>query len=285
MKNTAFILIVLIIYVNASAQKFHIGINGGISNYKGDLPDKIYVDNQTKMFGGLLLHYELTEQLFLRAGLNFGAVSASDKFSTSPAFQQRNLSFESAISEFHIGGELYLFNLSLEKLSPYVFAGIGAFHFDPYTFDSSNRQVYLKPLSTEGQGIYPNKKPYKLTQPVIPFGGGLKVLISENLMMGFEIGFRKLFTDYLDDISTTYADYNDLLAARGQLAVDLSYRGDEVPGGNPAYPAKGTQRGSSAQKDLYYFAGLNISLRLGNGPTLKNKPSKKGNFGCPAVPF
>lgn len=285
MKTTAFILFNFFTLVTAVAQKFHIGVNGGLSNYRGDLPDKIYVDNQAKLFGGVLFHYELMDQLFLRAGINLGAVSGSDKFSTSPSFQQRNLSFESAISEIHLGGEFYLLNLNQERLSPYAFAGIGIFHFDPYTFDSSNRQVYLKPLSTEGQGIYPNKKTYKLTQPMIPFGGGLKVMVSESVMMGFEIGFRKLFTDYLDDISTTYPDYNDLLAAKGQVAVDLSYRGDEVSGGNPAFPAKGTQRGSAAQKDFYYFAGLNISLRLGNGPAFKYRNSKKSQIGCPSVPF
>jgi hypothetical protein len=59
-------------------------------------------------------------------------------------------------------------------------------------------------LSTEGQGIYPDKKPYSLWQPTIPFGGGVKFAITENLRIGFEIGLRKLFTDYLDDVSTSY---------------------------------------------------------------------------------
>ena len=72
---------------------------------------------------------------------------------------------------------------------------------------------------------------------------------------------RKIFTDYLDDVSTSYPNFNDLLAARGQTAVDFSYRGDEVPGGDPNFPTKDTQRGGAAQKDIYYFTGLNISFR------------------------
>jgi len=285
MKTTALILLIFFTYLNTAAQRVHIGINGGLSNYRGDLPDKIYVDNQTKMFGGVTVHYELFDQLFLRAGINFASVTGSDRYSTNPTFQARNLSFESSISEFSLVGEIYLLNLSEERLSPYAFAGLAVFHFDPYTYDTSLRKVYLKPLSTEGQGIYANRKPYKLYQPAIPFGGGLKVMASDNLMIGFEIGFRKLFTDYLDDISTTYADYNDLFNAKGQDAVDIAYRGDEIPGGITAYPSKGTQRGSSAQKDLYYFTGLNISYRLGNGSGRKYKPSGKSKYGCPSVPM
>src|SRR5207249_6493504 len=120
----------------------------------------------------------------------------------------------------------------------------------------------------EGEGLpqYPDRKSYSLTQLALPFGGGIKCALNDNLRVGIELGLRKLFTDYLDDVSSNYADANDLLAAKGQQAVDLAYRGDEVPGGNPTYPAKGAQRGSSALKDWYYLTGLTLSFRLGNGP-------------------
>jgi len=144
-------------------------------------------------------------------------------------------------------------------------------------------------LSTEGQGIYPDKKPYSLWQPTIPFGGGFKFAISENLRIGFEIGLRKLFTDYLDDVSTSYPDQNDLLAARGQTAVDFSYRSDEVPGGDAAFPTKSTQRGGAKQKDMYYFTGLNIMFRPsfsgGGGSSRSRGFGKKGKYGCPTVPL
>src|SRR6185295_9077554 len=98
----------------------------------------------------------------------------------------------------------------------------------------------------EGQGIAGyQRSPYALTQFAIPLGGGVKYALTSNIHTGLEIGIRKLFTDYLDDVSTTYADPNDLLAAKGQLAVDMSYRGDEIAGGDPNYPTKGAQRGGS----------------------------------------
>jgi hypothetical protein len=185
-------------------------------------------------------------------------------------------------------GEYYLFNLYERRFSPYGFIGLGVFHFDPYSYDSTGRKVFLKPLSTEGQGIYPNKKEYSLWQPTIPFGGGVKFAITENLRIGIEIGLRKLFTDYLDDVSTSFPDFNDLLAARGQTAVDFSYRGDEVPGGAAAFPTKETQRGGAEQKDIYYFTGLNISFRpsFGSGGGGRSRGfGKKGKFGCPNNPL
>lgn len=285
MKTLLSVCVFLFCFFGSSAQRVHVGIAGGMANYSGDLPDKFYIDQQTKGFFGATIHYELFDQLLLRAGISFAKVSGNDKFASKPSLQQRNLSFESSISEFSAVGEFYLFNINEEKLSPYAFAGLALFHFNPYTYDAASRQVFLKPLSTEGQGIYPNKKPYSLLQSAIPFGGGLKVAVSENLRIGIEIGFRKLFTDYLDDVSTSYADYNDLLAAKGPVAVELAYRTDELQGGNPAYPTKDTQRGSSAQKDMYYFTGLNLSYRLGNGMGKSYKFSgKKSKYGCPSVP-
>ena len=59
----------------------------------------------------------------------------------------------------------------------------------------------LQPLGTEGEGFYKGEKKYNLTQLAIPIGGGFKYAISNNVRIGIEVGFRKLFTDYLDDVS------------------------------------------------------------------------------------
>lgn len=272
------------------AQRVHVGVAGGLANYNGDLLEKLYAKKITNGFIGLTVQYELQDQILIRGAYNFARVNGSDIYSEKPYLVLRNLSFESAISEFSIVGEYYLFNLYERRFSPYGFIGLGVFHFNPYSYDSTGRKVFLKPLSTEGQGIYPNKKEYSLWQPTIPIGGGVKFAITENLRIGIEIGVRKLFTDYLDDVSTSYPDFNDLLAARGQTAVDFSYRGDEVPGGDPAFPTKETQRGGAEQKDIYYFTGLNISFRPsfgggGGGGGRSRGFGKKGKFGCPANPL
>lgn len=289
MKTGSLLIFLLVGNLSLPAQRTHVGIAGGLANYNGDLLDKLYPKKITNGFIGFTVHYELQDQLLLRGSYNFARVDGSDAYSEKEVLQKRNLRFESAISEFAITGEYYIFNLSEKRFSPYGFIGIGVFHFDPYSYDTLGRKVFLKPLSTEGQGIYPDKKPYSLWQPVVPFGGGFRFAITEDIRIGFEIGLRKLFTDYLDDVSTGYPDRNDLLAAKGQTAVDFSYRGDEYPGGNSSFPTKDTQRGSAAQKDTYYFTGLNISYRPsfggGGGGARTRGFGKKGKFGCPTVPL
>jgi len=118
-------------------------------------------------------------------------------------------------------------------------------------------------------------------------GGGLKYAISDRIRIGLEIGLRKLFNDYLDDVSKFYPDPNDLLAGRGQLSVDMSYRGDELPDGDPAFPPKSIQRGNEKLKDWYYFTGLHLTFRLGNTNGVGTHMAKwsKKKYGCPAVPL
>jgi hypothetical protein len=278
--------LLLLLSLQTSAQSWHIGISGGMANYNGDMLDKLYVMKQTNGYIGADVHYEISARIQLRAGFNFARVNGNDRYGSKDYLQKRNLNFESAISEFSLGAEFFLFDLSEEKMSPYLFASLAYFHFNPYTYDSSGKKTFLSRLSTEGQGLYPDRKKYSLSQIAIPVGGGLRVSITDNIRIGFELGFRKLFTDYLDDVSTTYADYNDLLSAKGPVAVGLAYREDELPGGNPLYPDKGTQRGNYKQKDTYYFTGLTISYRLGyGGGSMFNSPGKKGKYGCPTVPL
>jgi len=286
MKRFSFLLTLLVTGLAGLGQSFHLGVFGGLSNYQGDLTDGLYVKNSTKAAGGLTLSYELTERLNLRAGLMYGKITGNDDFNTKTYLQARNLDFTSSITELSLVGEFTVFNLNNIRWSPYVFGGIAIFRFNPYTHDAEHNKVFLKPLSTEGQGLagYPDSKPYSLTQAAIPFGGGIKFALTDNIRIGAEVGIRKTFTDYLDDVSTNYADPFDLLEQRGELAVAYSYRGDEVPGGDPNYPAKGAQRGGAQQKDLYYFSGLSISFRLGGGygSTFAGK-NGKSRLDCPKV--
>lgn len=257
------VLLTLLVTQPILAQRFHIGVFGGLSAYNGDLTDKIFPRKLTNGAIGITGNYELTDNIMLRGGYTYTVVGGADHLSNKPDLRTRNLSFETSIHEFSLVGEYYLLDLYTHRFSPYAYIGLALYRFNPYAFDSTASKIYLKPLSTEGQGLpgYADRRPYSLTQPAIPLGAGVKFAITNNLHAGLEVGLRKLFTDYLDDVSTTYADPNDLLAARGQLAVDMSYRGDEV--GNAGYPAKGAQRGSSKHKDTYYFTGIHLTYRLG----------------------
>jgi hypothetical protein len=278
MKSLHVLMMFFFIISAASAQRTHIGLFGGLAAYNGDLTDGYFPKKVTNGGIGFTVNYELQDKIILRGGITYAVVGGADRYSAKSDLVDRNLSFETSLIEFSAIGEYYLNSLYDRPYAPYVFAGLALFHFNPYAYNSGGK-VYLRPLSTEGEGLpaYPERKSYGLTQPAIPFGAGFKYAINDTWRIGLEMGFRKLFTDYLDDVSTTYADPNDLLAAKGQLAVDMSYRGDELANGNDAYPAKGTIRGSSKYKDLYYFFGLHLTYRLSssNGAGLYNGGRKK----------
>lgn len=270
--------LLLVLSINVFSQQWHVGIFGGLSAYNGDLTDKIFPKKVINGAIGLTANYEFRDRIMFRAGLTYSVVGGADRFSDDPDLVVRNLSFETSITEFSLVGEYYLMNLYDRKYSPYVFGGLAVYHFNPYAFNGTDEKIYLKPLSTEGQGLpgY-TAKPYSLSQLAIPFGGGVKYAINDKFRIGLELGIRKLFTDYLDDVSGFYADQNDLLANRGQLAVDMSYRADEVAGGNPSYPTKGTGRGGPENNDIYYFLGLHLTYRLGGGKIGRS-------YSCPVIP-
>ncbi len=264
----------ILIALTVNAQGFNLNLFLGTSNYQGDLQDKRFTFNQSHLAGGVGLSYDLTEKFSLRGGIMFGKISGDDKQGRNKA---RNLNFSSGLTEGHLGAQYYITPLGQRSLTPYVFAGVALYHFNPYTHDTSGTKYYLKSLSTEGEGFIAGKGYYNLTQMAIPFGGGVKLSLSDKINVGLEIGFRKLFTDYLDDVSDVYVDRNLLLANRGAKAVELAYRGDEIKNGTFTYPDGGTQRGSPKVKDWYYFTGLTLSYKLGAG----NRRGDKSQWACP----
>jgi hypothetical protein len=276
MKPLIFVAMFLGSLFTSSAQ-FRVNTFIGTSNYQGDLQASRFTLNQSHAALGLGMSYELTERLLLNGGIVFGKVSADDKNNRRNAL--RNLNFSSKLTEVNLTAEYYFRNLYDHSVSPYVFAGLAVYHFNPYTFDSAGTKYFLKPLSTEGEGFLQGKKAYNLTQFSIPFGGGVKFALNDKVRLGIEVGLRKLFTDYLDDVSTNYVDQNLLLQNRGAKAVELAFRGGELKNG-AAYPAAGAQRGGSARKDWYYFTGITASFAIGGNSGVGGK--FKSSTGCPA---
>ncbi|MBA2745039.1 MAG: outer membrane beta-barrel protein [Flavisolibacter sp.] len=276
MKKILCLAFILSVSVTSFAQ-FRLGVFGGLSNYQGDLVDKPFQSSRAAV--GITGTFTLSQRFNIRTGITFGRVAAADSLSNSEVLRSRNLSFQSNIAEFSVLAEYNIFNIEQVRWTPYVFAGLALYHFDPFTYGQDGIQTYLQPLTTEGQGIEGyGSKPYNLTQIAIPFGGGIKYAISDRVHLGLELGLRKLFTDHLDDVSGNYADPGELVAARGPRSAELAYRGDEVAGGELLAPDKGAMRGSPKYKDYYYFTGLHLSFQLGNGG------GDKG-YGCPKVTF
>lgn len=259
----SFFLCLLIIPGLLHAQRWHINVTGGLSNYSGDLQGNAYTFNQSFFAFGAGVQYDITRNFSAVSNISFMKVGASDQFN-NPNLVFRNLSFQSNIIEWNLMGEYTFLDITRNQFSPFLFGGIAVFHFNPYAYDSSGQKVYLRPLSTEGEGLpqYPQQRPYNLTQFAIPFGGGIKFRVSENVVLAYEVGFRKTFTDYLDDVSSYYVDKTVLLNAKGPLAVEMAYRAGELKGGNPVYPVSGTVRGGPKYKDMYYYTGIRVSIAL-----------------------
>lgn len=267
----------------ATAQNFYFSARAGLANYQGDLKAKAISFSQARLMGSIGARYDLSEHITARGYLSLTSLQADDKKGTA-TMQLRNLNFKTKISDLELGAQYSLFSFNDRWWTPYVFAGIGIFHFNPYTNNTNGSKAFLKPLSTEGEGFMAGVKNYKLLQISLPLGIGAEYSLNEDMRIGIEFGYRKTFTDYLDDVSTVYVDQTSLLNARGQTAVDLAWRGDEKTG-NP-YPAAGVTRGNPKYKDGYYYIAITYSVRywFDKYKQIAGLPAarKQKKVGCPA---
>lgn len=260
-----FLVILLLITTTCFGQPWEAEIAAGISGYKGDLIKRNFTFTSIQPAIGVNLKYNIDNMFLVRAGISWLQVAADDKNNQQEDIRARNLNFKSDILEANLCLEYNLLEPEIFHSYPYIFGGIGVYHFNSYTYDNSNNKTYLHPLSTEGQGLaaYPQRKPYAQTQLCIPFGGGWKWNVSSRYQVLWEIGYRALFTDYLDDVSKTYVDPQLLLAARGPKAVEVAYRAQHGTGSYPFPQGPGDQRGNSNAKDWYFFNGIKLLVRLG----------------------
>jgi hypothetical protein len=266
----------------ARAQAHHeVGLMAGVSNYYGDLQDKVLPSYGYTPMAGIMYKYFMNPHVGLRFGAAYTKLNAADSLSDIPVKQARNLSFGTSLFEVHGGLEINLLPIEVDrmKFSPYIFGGIGLFYYNPYTMNPLNEKVYLRPLSTEGQGLpqYPDRREYSLVNVSFPVGGGLKFFIGKTLMVSTEVGFRYCATDYLDDVSRSYVSLDTLQGFKGKQAADLSFRGDEVPGWDGNYPQYKFQRGDSKANDWYWFGGININIYFDAFGNMKEYLSTK----CP----
>lgn len=268
MKRIILSLALLLPLVSSAQQHHEFGFSAGISSYYGDLQPDLFPDNSTHAMGGIMYKYFMNPHVGLRFGVSYTKLAGFDTLSGIPAREERNLSFQTNLLEFHGGFELNLLPIEKDriKFTPYIFGGIAVFRFNPYTLGSQGQKVMLRPLGTEGQNIpiYPDRKEYKLVSTAFPIGGGLKFFLGKTLMISPEIGFRYTNTDYLDDVSKSYVNMDVLKEYRGQTAVDYSFRTDERGSWDGNYPDYRYQRGDSKSNDLYWFGNLTVTVYLEN---------------------
>ena len=268
--------LMLFIYVwlplNVGAQdldtKWKIEFMAGTSSYNGDLVQGWFPLKRLGPCVGFNVKRELYNKFWLRAGLSYGRIYGDDKKNKDPELIARSLNFKSHIIEFSTAVEYNFLNTNSDygdyyEYTPYVFAGLGVFHFNPYTFDNAGNKVFLKPLRTEGQGLaqFPDRKEYSLYQLCFPIGIGFKWNSSESVQLSYECGYRFTTTDYIDDVSSTYVSLDELSTSVGPKSAELSYREQDAPFAKRL----GDRRGFSKPNDVYFYNVLKITIGLGSG--------------------
>ncbi len=292
--------------------RWEAGVNFGPTFFLGDLGGnrgkgttflKDVNTELTKMMKGAFITCYPNDWLGLRLAAQYTFVEGQDYIINTHTVdelwrKQRNLDFKSNMWEAYIATEIYPLMLLKKndeeyqpRLRPFGFIGVGLFHFNPkgsISDANGNKTWYeLHPLRTEGQGMaeYPEKKPYSLTQVNIPMGGGLKYFASDRINLSVELLYRKTFTDYIDDVSTTYIDPNKfdtyLSASNAAIARKIHDKtiGIVIPGLTRYAP--GSQRGNSKNMDAYFSFVLKFGIRLGSVYTIDRGAMRQTR--CPAL--
>lgn len=250
---------------NANAQykeNTEVGFIGGVSYYLGDLNTTHF--NNSLPFGGIVIRKNIDRRFSYKAELLYLNIAADDRIDATDTIAiNRGLHFRSSV--FELSGQIEFNFLPFEAgnalytWTPFVYTGLSFFHFNPQAENKDGLWVNLQELGTEGQGSnsFPERKKYPLTQLAIPLGGGLKIAINPSFNIILEYGVRKSFTDYLDDVSTTYPE------GVNSNVPDISNATYEMSDPTGTHIA-GDQRGDPEKKDWYSFAGITLSFKLNN---------------------
>ncbi|SEP73798.1 type IX secretion system protein PorG [Neolewinella agarilytica] len=241
-----------------------IGPWAGASWYLGDLNTDYRLDRPNAA-GGFGARYNFNHRLAAKLSFNYGKVEAYDSDSNNPFEQNRNLSFQSDIYDgtlqfefnflpYYHGHKEYFF-------TPYAFAGVSVFRYNPKTETDDGDLVELRDLGTEGQL---RGEEYQVLSTALAYGIGFKWDLSYEISMDVNIGVRNASTDYLDDVSTVYPDFSDLSRSRGPVAAELYDRGLMLDGEGNRIDREGEQRGDDTLKDRYFFIGLGFNYYFGD---------------------
>ncbi len=266
------------------AQSHEFGFSIGASNFWGDLGGAnkvgrpLFFDlelGETRPVLGFTYRYNFDGWKAIRFNIFYASVGGDDRkidhtIGSDEEFRRyRNLNFKSDIielsSQLEINFMRYEIGRRRYRFAPYGLIGIGAFYFNPKDQDSG---VELQPLHTEGQGFneYPDRKPYSLIQVAALIGAGIKYNVNEHWSLGFEYGHRLTWTDYIDDVSTTYVDPDlfakNMPAGEANVASIQAVQSGEFVDPDQYRPgiefsvSPGQTRGDPADNDHYIFAGL-----------------------------
>lgn len=313
-KLLLFLLVALVVGVGITSesqaqrwkrQRYEASFILGATNFLGELGGANQIGTNyfkdleiamTRYVIGVGLRYKLTEFTALRSQLLYARLRGEDRLTQEPFRQNRNLMFRSPVIELDVQLEFSWMRESIgsrykvrrvkgrgkkgSEVYFYGFVGIGGMWFNPRGY-MNGKWYSLRPLHTEGQGLVDSRPTYSPVQLVIPYGLGVRYNLNKQMSIGMEYGIRKTFTDYIDDVSTTYFDKRLLRDNFGDASADLSdpslgapiqYQEDtyhSAPDGIVGcQTCPNQQRGDPTNLDSYMFLNFSVNYRL--------KSSRKG---------
>lgn len=251
-------------YAQIDLGRMELGVCGGGMNYIGDLNNQSMLGS-VNAGAGIFFRMKFGDRWALNIGGSYGHLEGGN-----PDYMAwRNLSFRSHLMEAYMRMEFNFWPYGIfgttYHWTPYIFGGFGVFTFNPkaqWTDPNTGQTAWydLQPLGTEGQGLsaYPGRSYYSLMQINMPFGLGVKIMPGKKFTLAVEYGFRKTWTDYIDDVSTTYVDNELLRNTHGDAAAGLADRSTEVTGGklNDA----GIKRGDDSLDDWYSYFNVSFAV-------------------------
>lgn len=208
-------LIVLFAEVQAQqmlGQRSEVGFGIGTFNYTGDLV-RTYNFAFSKPAATVFYRSNISQVISFRTAITGGKIGASDtRKPIDPFATTRAASFNLFLLEGSGTFEYHFLNWRDDtrrlRFTPYLFAGAALFGIS---------------------GVQQKNAEYSNIQMAIPFGVGMKYVLNPKYYVGFELGMRKTFFDYLDNISD----------------------------GDPQY--KNYQYGNVFDNDNYFFAGFTLT--------------------------
>lgn len=168
---------------------------------------------------------------------------------------ERGLSFRTTVFDLgvHLNYRPFKYT-TLGSIIPSIQVGFSGYYFNPQA--KYNGQYYdLRPIGTEGQTIDGQDNTYGKFSYAIPVGIHVERHISQRFIVGMQWTYHKLFTDYLDDVSTgTYPDRDKLILANpdiGEAAAVLSNPNNQTG-----------QRSYSDNYDGFGYFGLTFTWKM-----------------------
>jgi len=295
-----------IVFTSFSQYKLEYGGMVGAANYLGEMGGKektrrnFIMDlklSQTKSAVGGFVRYKVNPDVLVRGSLGWYRISGADKFSTNPGRVGRNLSFRNDIIEASVVGQYLFYHIAdlgrtyryQNDFKAYLFTGLSGFYHNPKA-EYNGSWVALAPLHTEGQGLVADApKPYSKVLVAIPGGAGFFFTFSKKYRIGWEFNWRTTFSDYLDDVSTLYADPSSLSSDEARALAnrnnELIYTDNtDLPARENYYPhlengvMKYPKRGDPKHNDSYITTTINFSYVI-RGNSKFGKARYKSYFG------